>query len=508
MENKKPSYIVVPSRNGPPTLLVTVGGKEVPLHSRFDPAREAGQHADFFNPDRYDVLVILGTGLGYHLMGIRPLIKRYTRIICVDILEGIEDHVKENSETSFLSASGRVVFLSGVTIDAAETEIASLIDLERIKGVSVMEHPVSMRLFGEYYGALKKSIEGIINKKAGDTATIRAFGPLFFRNIAKNLRNLGNHRWVGNVSKKFTRYAALVVTAGPSLDDAVSEIRDMQKNLFVIAVDSALPVLRGHGIEPDFVVSIDPQVYIREHFRKPLYETIPVFSLSVSPLLFSKYRGLVSLDTHPLSQVLEREFPDAGSIDSRTGTVAGDAIQFARLCGFSRVGLVGFDFSFPRYSIYARGTAYQYRYGVYFQNRLLPVETSNMGYIRKSNLRHGNLYTRRSFLQYRDAVERLIREVNSAGFVSVKGEGIPLAGVLTSGLDEFNRGLPGNSIDKKMIIANAISSSPNIDAGSVASVITSVSKEPFISEILTLSLPPAMGRGRKFRLVKLLTESV
>ena len=45
---------------------------------------------------------------------------------------------------------------------------------------------------------------------------------------------------------------------------------------------------------------------------------------------FKRSRGLVSLNTHPVAQIMDDMFPNKiGHMDSKTGTVAGDAVMTA-----------------------------------------------------------------------------------------------------------------------------------------------------------------------------------
>ena len=67
-------YKIEKSKQGAPTLAVTGDdGRTVYVHSKYDPLKEAQSLADKFNPDKYDALIVLGAGLGYHLIPLREL---------------------------------------------------------------------------------------------------------------------------------------------------------------------------------------------------------------------------------------------------------------------------------------------------------------------------------------------------------------------------------------------------------------------------------------------------
>ena len=59
---------IIKTRSGPETLLVSRNGKQVSLHSRFDPKKEGRDLAAGLDIESGDILIVLGLGLGYHLI--------------------------------------------------------------------------------------------------------------------------------------------------------------------------------------------------------------------------------------------------------------------------------------------------------------------------------------------------------------------------------------------------------------------------------------------------------
>ena len=76
-----------------------------------------------------------------------------------------------------------------------------------------------------------------------------------FRNLAGYLRSRIPEKWRDSAQRNL----AVVVGAGPSLDVTLPLIKEGFPKPFVVAADSALRALKDAGIDPDFVVSIDPE---------------------------------------------------------------------------------------------------------------------------------------------------------------------------------------------------------------------------------------------------------
>ncbi|MBN2079814.1 MAG: DUF115 domain-containing protein [Spirochaetes bacterium] len=490
-------YRVVKSSQGPDTLLVQSGEGEVPLHSRIDPIREGRLYEERFDPSRFDLLIVLGTGLGYHLAGLEKRIGEYMRVICVDVLGGIETHIARNPVTSFLVKSPGIEVITGKDPLEVAKRLAELIDLDQARGVSVIEHPASLRAFGEYYGSIRGAIKRIIDRKAGNRATRKAFGSLYLRNALRNFWLLDGIAPVRRLFGAFTGLPAIIAASGPSLDGDADIIRRNQERFFIVAVDSALPALAGRGIIPDIVISIDPQPFVQEHFLGcDTGRAVIVCSLTSPPAVVRGEGRFLSLNSHPLSQLAREVYGDGvGSVDSRTGTVAGDAVELCVRCGFHGIGITGLDFSFFDYGIYARGTAYQRRYALHFQDRFVTVEGRNCLYILRSSggLKRDGRFTRRSFLQYRHALEDYLGERRVGDVVFLNDRGITPGGTGSMGLDDFMARYPMKDIDKKEFLARVWADTAMLSAEPGLAALREASRSDLFRDLVDASIGTECG---------------
>ncbi len=438
---KSPKYKTVPAKDGNPIIVVEMNGKEFPLHSKINPLKENDTAGYILDPERFDLLLIVGCGLGYSIMKLKEYADKFRHIIIIEILPNIEDEITKNSHTFFLSDKKNISFLSGKDIGEINKSLSDIIDFEELKGIQLIEHPQSIRIFPVYYNDVKLQIKKIIDKKASDKATKKIFGSLFLRNALNNLACFSHCLPVNSLTGRFKGEKAVIVSSAPSIEDTIKKLKTYENNLYIIAVDSALPVLKCYGIKPDFVISIDPQPRIGEHFiGHELYNAYHIFSIVSPPELIKKYGGFISLNSHPVSQIIENIYPGRnGSIDSSTGSVAGDAFIFALIAGFDFIAMAGFDFSFSDNIIYARGTAYQTRYSQYFNNRFKTAETFNGEYIFKSSgsVTVEGKYTRRSFINYRNSLDSLIKEKGFNNLFIINKKGLSLDNAHPTDFDSF-----------------------------------------------------------------------
>jgi hypothetical protein len=508
IDPKDIAYKIIKTERGYETIIVSSNGRELPLHSRINPERESETLSGKFDPDRFDVLIVLGVGLGYHLAPLSRYLSRYTRIVLIDILEGIEAAIARNPLTSFLLESERISFIIGKSPYEVADQISEVINLDDIKGISVLEHPASVRIFEDYYRSVKRSVEKLINKMAGNKATKIAFGSLYLRNIIKNIGFIDQSRPVMQLFGALAQYPAIIIAPGPSLETDIRCLKKHQARLFIVSVDSAVPVLTGHGIRPDLIISIDPQPYVLEHFIDcDIKNALGIVSISSHLSVLERLRGHLSLNSHPLSQLTSQAYGNTvGSVDSGTGSVAGDAVNLCLKCGFRSIGLAGLDFSFADYTIYARGTAYQKRYSAFFQDRFTTVESNNYRYIMKASggVKSGGKFTRKSFLQYKESLEDFIQSTGARNIWALNKGGIPLNGVAHMEIEEFIARECKSEIDKRAIISSLSKNSRPLSSKPIISGLSGILHERLFDELIDASLNGGADERKRTRYRKMI----
>ncbi len=496
-------YKLEKAKDGNPTLIAIKDGKEFPLHSRICPVKESSSTDYTILPEKFDLIIAIGCGLGYSLIPLKKEINKFKKIIIIDKNKETKKFISQNPHSDYLVEQTNAVFLEGLNSSEIYKKIISLIDFDTIKGISVIEHPQSFRILPEYYSEIKSVINKIINKKASDAASINAFGKLYLKNALKNIPVLKNYSNISSLFRQFKNFPVLVIASGPSLDNNISFLKKIQDKVFIIAADSAGGPLYQNGIIPDFIISVDPQPYIEEHLRLiPEDISAYIFSMTANTKSVKKHNGFVTMTSHPVCQFIE-ELSESVSqnIDSLTGNVSGDALIFAYRAGFTYIGLLGLDFSFSDYSIYAKGSAYQNRYSIFFQNRILPVETANLNYIMKSSggtVCEGKL-SRKSFINYRNSYEEMIKKNIITGVYNINFSGLDINGTERISIEDFAERFCLKSIPKNEMISALKKKSPALNE--IINLFKKNISDEIFTEIISTSLgkKPDNSRSAKFK---------
>lgn len=376
------------------------------IHSKYYPTKESLYLKDIVNPLKYDACIILGIGLGYHLMYIADIIQYYKQIICIDINNYLSNAIiPQQIQDIIHHPSVQLEFVNPDNLN----QLHDSIQLQFTKGIQVIEHPASFHAFPHIFSSIKKIIQLIVEKSVSNHLTASLFAYRYCKNAFINLNRLSDCFPVAQFRAIHANQPCIIVAPGPSLDDTLHHLKEHQHNCIIITTDSALKALGAHSIVPDYIVSIDPQPVVFAHLfaTQPNAQIITV--LTAHPMIFS-LPTIVSLNSHPVCQLLEELYPGAiGSVDSRTGTVLGDAVSFALFAGCNPIAITGADFSFPNLNTYARSTEYHYRYQL-AHSRYMPLETKNMDYIIKASKRTvtTNTFSRKNFIRYHDALDAML----------------------------------------------------------------------------------------------------
>ncbi|HQL42943.1 MAG TPA: DUF115 domain-containing protein [Spirochaetota bacterium] len=426
-------YFLEPTKENFHTLrVIGEDGNTKYIHSKYYPTREASYLKDIVNPEKYDVLIILGIGLGYHLDYLTEIIHSFTHIICIDI----HDYLINACIPEHIHVLLQNPAIETLIIDPLMPEqLYKMIPINCRKGIQVIDHQASFTAFPSAFASIKNIVQQIIQKSLSNQLTSNYFAARYCKNAIINIPALPTCYPVMKFNNIHQNTPCIIVAPGPSLEESLPLLYKNQNKVYIISVDSAVKVLSSYGIEPDYIIAIDPQPIVYAHLFGVHHHATIISMLTAHPAVFSS-PVIVSLNTHPLCQLIEQVFPATiGSIDSKTGSVLGDAVSFAQFSGFSPIGIAGADFSFPHFITYARSTEYHYRYEA-AHTRLSPIETSNMQYIFHAS--KGTLveqrYSRKVFVQYRNAIDALI---NTTTTYQIKVSGLQLKNAVPLSTEDF-----------------------------------------------------------------------
>ena len=279
-----------------------------------------------------------------------PLGSRFVFVETEDLYQPVKELVSKHLE----SESIWLVTESGLKDALAELPLD---DYFYVDGVRVLRSLSAEYSHVEEYRSLYWDIDTIIKDRGWNTITRVGMEPF----LRLQLENCADSPSSVSALKDCLKGAtAIVLAGGPSLDDHLNWVKTNRDKLVVIAVSRISRRLLEVGLEPDFVISVDPQDLSYQLSREMLSfseKVIFIYQYHVATRLLSQWphRKFHSGSLLPWDSDLNPD-PDR-RFDGSGPTVTNYALAAAGWLGARRVLLAGVDLCFTNKGItHAKGS--------------------------------------------------------------------------------------------------------------------------------------------------------
>lgn len=357
-----------------------LGGAQI--HSRHRPGEEIRAQCLSLEPSRAAILVF-GFGLGHHIPVLREVCGGRDIVVIEPHPDVWQRALKtgaagaaaaEHGEQSGVGGNdaGTVPSLPAVAAAPAgkltylptspdPEDFARQIERVLPSDALVVPDVVSLPAYANQFPALWKALstrrERIREHRSINLATLARFGRLWLRN---SFRNMQTYRSAGRLNQlvgSLRGAPTLLLAAGPSLDIVLGDLPSLAEHFIICAVDTAVRPCLAAGVDPDFVVVVDPQYWNSRHLDRCKLnqsKTRLVTELSVHPRCLGRYdvQTFLAASIFPLG-----EFIEGGRIArlGAGGSVATSAWDLLRQAGASDIVIAGLDLGFPGLQTHCAG---------------------------------------------------------------------------------------------------------------------------------------------------------
>lgn len=256
-------------------------------------------------------------------------------------------------------------------------EVASFIESTGMESLHIHEPPAltaTTKPWFDEFGAIRKRNR---ERREINANTLRRFGDLWLSNMCKNLEQLRDLPGISSFGGILSGIPTLVLAAGPSLDRILPELPRLKEYCAIIAVDTAVRACVRAGVEPDFIVLVDPQYWNWRHLDGlSCPESVLITESAAWPAVFRFTARATCLcsSLFPLGKFLESRTASRGELGAG-GSVSTTAWDFARHLGSERIVMAGLDLGFPDRKTHFTGSIFEERAHT-ASGRLAPAETA------------------------------------------------------------------------------------------------------------------------------------
>jgi len=227
----------------------------------------------------------------------------------------------------------------------------------RRKGFKLASIPSYRLLYPKLYRDWVMWMEKQAAATAVDLVTSHRFSREWQKNTLENMVWLKKAGPVSDLFGKWQKKPFVIVSAGPSLDTSLDELRKAQGRAFIVAAGTTAPILQREGIEPSMYIAFDAGLANwRAHFRGLKIKAPLLFDLMVHPFCLQDHFGPKTvMQIWPFEYLAQALQYDLGIV--RVGpSVANSAMRLGVRMGASPIILVGQDLGFRSGRYHAKGT--------------------------------------------------------------------------------------------------------------------------------------------------------
>ena len=353
------------------------------LHSAYNPEREAQGAVNRDEVFEKSTVVFYGFGLGYHVIEWAKAATQRKKNSQNKLpkLVLIEPDVNHFFAAMAVLDWTPVFELENLVIAAGAPVESVLPLLENTSGVNIGQTGVSDAYYFDipaftahaqpYFDSLRSLIKRNQRKNEINAATLKKFGRRWCHNSLRNLSVMEKAGFISSLEGTFKNLDAaeapafLIIGAGPSLETILPYIKNLQKRMVTVCVETALHTMLRANVEPDFVILTDPQFWAYRHIAAlKSAASILISEISAYPAVF-RFRCnniLLCSSQFPVGQYIQNQLQlNPGDLGTG-GSVASCAWNFAYFCGAKEIYTAGLDFAFPKGQTHIKGSSAEQTY--------------------------------------------------------------------------------------------------------------------------------------------------
>ncbi len=356
------SFKILKAKDGNDTLVYMDDRKRYFLHSSYYPDKEAKEWVDDIEIDDESILIIYGVGLGYHINYLVSRLSPNNKLILIEPSNNIFQFALNNGCYNRFKNRENIYFIVGEESEEKLNIILQFyIPWDNFENVVYKEFKQYPIVFREYYDKFNKCLLETINSMRINRNTALYFAEQWQSNFMENLEFVFRSVPVKSFFDVFKKIPAVIVSAGPSLDKNIEQLKEVKGKCVIICVGTALKALLQKNIEPDFVVSIDGGEKNFEHFDGCKINSPLVYDLTLYPKILKEYEG--PLIIAEIASIYTKLFKDKLSLDfgklSAGPSVANLSLDFAYMLGCNPIIFIGQDLAYLDNRTHASGTTYE-----------------------------------------------------------------------------------------------------------------------------------------------------
>lgn len=441
------SYIEeVDAKDGNKVLCIDDNGKKVRLNSLYRPVQEAKKWAEQFDFNNINISVMM-FGMGNGIF-VREMMSRLEKDCFFFISEpdfNIFMYNMINQDITDILLDERLqIYIGNVNDNKLFKDIQIIMHWSMLPTQIVCSHPVYEKLYIDKYHDFLIEVKKSNTLEQTNMNTGAYLSHQSIVNILRNMHFIKESNYITEFMSDIPDdIPAIIVSAGPSLDKNIDELKRAEGKAFILATDTAVKYLLAHDIKFDAAITIDPRKSPK-HMMDPRCADVPVFSALEGRneiLEANKGRKIWFRGAYFMGRLYAKHgklFP----VYNLGGSVATAAFNVCEVLKFKRIILIGQDLAYSGETSHAGGV-----------KKSVPYEEQNIEWI--EGIDGKKIRSRADWVIYRDWFEENIKNLKDIDVIDATEGGALIRGTrlmkLSDVVDQYcnNDFEFGEIVDKK-----------------------------------------------------------
>jgi hypothetical protein len=355
-DNDNDNIVLEKAKNGDYTIKL-VEDKERYITSKYNPSKEAERYVN--NIEEYNnetLFIVYGLALGYHITELNNKLSGDNQILIIEPSLSAFKKLLEVRDISSLTNNDNIHIFVGNKASITKF-YNTYINHYNVNNIIVTTFAQYNKLFEEYYNkSLTKLKECMINIQIGIN-TQKCFCYELNKNIFENLKCICHSNNIQDLKGKCTGIPAIIVSAGPSLDKNIAELKNVKDRALIIAGGRTLKTLLENNIKPHLVVSLDPGKGAYEVINENLNCDVPLITnIASNSKVINEYRGEKIFSNSDEGKELVKQLTNKEiDVILQGGSVANFSMSIADYIGCDPIILIGQDLAYTDGKCHSEG---------------------------------------------------------------------------------------------------------------------------------------------------------
>lgn len=336
----------------------------------------------------------------------------------------------EEMDLSFLESKRVGLIVKGLNDEQFLPLQQICVELNNLPHIKYVCHPNYTEIFGQEYKQYMDIIKDHMKRCMFNRNTQIIFNKEMPKNYVGNVRTFYHQHSVRQLCEALPKgMPTIIISAGPSLNKNIKDLKEARDKAFLIATDTALKPLLKENIVPHCFITVDPSKPMLLFEDERVFDIPMVLTDSGNSDVVKRHRGK-KFFAHDGNGYI-RHFYKKANIEpmglSTGGSVANNAFSLGIEAGAKTIILVGQDLAFTGNKTHADGT---------FQEKMDEVDYTKRRMVEVESIDGGKVLTSLDFKYYLEWFENKVQEFSDVKVIDATEGGAKIQGTLIMPLKE------------------------------------------------------------------------